>query len=96
LWQTSEHYFQAQKFLGHPKHMKEVFNAKGPMQAALMGRDKKRPLRQYWEYVKDEIMYNLSDSDLCILLRYCEEYNIFDKDGNVNRNRLKRLFSENK
>ena len=41
-------------------------------------------------------MFELYDQDLCILLRYCEDYNIFDKEGNVNRNRLERLFKDNK
>ncbi len=50
----------------------------------------------YKRFYKDEIMFELSDQDLCILLRYCEDYNIFDKEGNVNRNRLERLFKDNK
>jgi ribA/ribD-fused uncharacterized protein len=58
-WKTAEHYFQAQKFLGSKKDMKDVFNAKGPMEAALIGRDKRRPLRRDWEKIKDEVMYKV-------------------------------------
>jgi len=60
LWQTSEHYYQAQKFAGAEgsgKHMKDVFKAKGPMEAANIGRDRKRPLRKDWESAKDHVMY---------------------------------------
>lgn len=54
-WETSEHYFQAQKFAG-TKHESEVRKAKGPREAADMGRDRQRPLRPDWEKVKDDIM----------------------------------------
>lgn len=54
-WPTSEHYFQAQKFAG-TSHETAVRKAEGPMQAASMGRDRKRPLRSDWENVKDDIM----------------------------------------
>jgi N-glycosidase YbiA len=54
-WPTSEHYFQAQKFAGTP-HEEEVRQARSPMIAARMGRDRKRPLRRDWEAVKDGIM----------------------------------------
>lgn len=55
-WPTSEHYFQAQKFVGTPDE-EEVRLAKSPMIAARMGRSRKRPLRKDWESVKDSIMY---------------------------------------
>lgn len=54
-WPTSEHYFQAQKFAGTP-HEEIIRLAKGPKAAATMGRDRKRPLRQDWEQVKDHVM----------------------------------------
>lgn len=54
-WMTSEHYFQAQKFVGSDFE-EEVRLAKTPMEAARMGRDRNKPLRQDWEQVKDEIM----------------------------------------
>src|SRR5215510_2687966 len=55
VWPTSEHYFQAQKFVG-TAHEEEIRLIKSPMIAARMGRDRKRPLRPDWESVKDEIM----------------------------------------
>jgi ribA/ribD-fused uncharacterized protein len=54
-WPTSEHYFQAQKFVGSI-YEEEVRQAKSPMDAAIMGRDRNKPLRHDWEEVKDEIM----------------------------------------
>lgn len=54
-WDTSEHYFQAQKFAG-TKHETDVYNANGPSEAARMGRERSRPLRSDWEQVKDDIM----------------------------------------
>ncbi|NET07675.1 MAG: NADAR family protein [Symploca sp. SIO2B6] len=54
-WQTSEHYFQAQKFVGTP-HIEEIRLAKTPAEAAKMGRSRTRPLRSDWEEVKDSIM----------------------------------------
>lgn len=57
-WCTSEHYFQAQKFvttdLGWFNQMRSV---KTPKDVARMGRSRQHPLRQDWEEVKDEIMY---------------------------------------
>lgn len=54
-WLTSEHYFQAQKFLG-THHLEKIRDVKTPRDAARMGRDRKRPLRSDWEQVKDDIM----------------------------------------
>ena len=54
-WPTSEHYFQAQKFVGTP-HVEAIRKAKTPKQAAEMGRDRERPLRADWEQVKDDVM----------------------------------------
>lgn len=54
-WPTSEHYFQAQKFVGTP-HAEQIRLVKTPKDAAKMGRDRSRPLRPDWEQVKDDIM----------------------------------------
>lgn len=54
-WLTSEHYFQAQKFVGTP-HAEQIRLVKTPKDAARMGRQRTRPLRQDWEQVKDDIM----------------------------------------
>ena len=57
-WPTSEHYFQAQKFAG-TQHAVAVRQARTPMLAAQMGRDRKRPLRRDWESVKDGVIRTL-------------------------------------
>jgi N-glycosidase YbiA len=56
VWPTTEHFFQARKFIG-TSHEEAVRLAKSPMDAARMGRDRKRPLRKDWEDVKENVMY---------------------------------------
>jgi len=55
VWNTSEHFFQAQKFVG-TEHEEAVRLAASPMAAAQLGRDRGRPLRDDWETVKDDVM----------------------------------------
>ena len=55
-WPTSEHAFQAQKFPKDSHHYSDVRKAKGPKEAAQIGRDRKRPLRKDWDGVKDGVM----------------------------------------
>jgi ribA/ribD-fused uncharacterized protein len=54
-WPTTEHYFQAQKFVG-TEHVEQIRRASRAKEAARMGRERKRPLRKDWEEVKDEVM----------------------------------------
>lgn len=54
-WATTEHYFQAMKFVG-TRHEAEVRAAPTPKEAANRGRDRARPLRADWERVKDDVM----------------------------------------
>ena len=54
-WPTSEHYFQAQKFVD-PRDQEEIRAAKTPMLAAQWGRDRKRKLRRDWERAKLGVM----------------------------------------
>lgn len=54
-WMTSEHYFQAKKFIG-TECEEEVRISSTPMKAANIGRDRSKPLRKDWEEVKDDIM----------------------------------------
>lgn len=55
LWPTSEHYFQAQKF--HDAGYRErIRRAHSPMDAAMLGRDRRQKLRTDWESVKVGIM----------------------------------------
>lgn len=53
---TSEHYFQAQKFVHSPDDFEAVMNASRPMRCAEIGRERHRPLREDWESVKDDVM----------------------------------------
>lgn len=54
-WPTSEHYFQAQKFVG-TEHEETVRLADSPSTAAKIGRSRLLPLRPDWEEVKDDVM----------------------------------------
>ena len=54
-WATSEHYFQAQKFVATP-HLEKVQQSKSPKDAANIGRDRSLPLRTDWNQVKDAVM----------------------------------------
>lgn len=54
-WPTSEHYFQAQKFVGTP-YVEKIRQRKTPKDAANLGRDRTLPLRSDWELVKDDVM----------------------------------------
>ena len=55
-WPTSEHYFQAQKFLDE-MFQEEIRSAPTPKESARLGRDRTKPLRADWELVKDSIMH---------------------------------------
>jgi ribA/ribD-fused uncharacterized protein len=57
-WSTSEHYFQARKFLDEMLQ-EEIRSASTPGEAARLGRDRARPLRADWELVKDDVMYEV-------------------------------------
>ena len=54
-WLTSEHYYQAQKFLD-PDLKKVIRQASTPKQAFWLGRSK--PVRSDWESIKITVMYN--------------------------------------
>lgn len=54
-WPTTEHYFQAHKFLDKA-HAEKIRKAASPMMAARLGRDRKLPLRKDWESVKIGVM----------------------------------------
>lgn len=56
-WPTSEHYFQAQKFAG-TEYEHIVRKAKGPKEAANIGRNRKNPIRRDWESIKESVMYD--------------------------------------
>lgn len=54
-WMTSEHYYQAHKYI-EPDLIAWVKSAESPMEAALRGRDPKIPKRSDWNDVKDLVM----------------------------------------
>lgn len=55
LWPTTEHYFQAQKYVGTDRYL-QIARAPTPRLAADLGRDRVQPLRSDWEQVKDAVM----------------------------------------
>ena len=57
VWQTSEHYFQGQKFEGTP-HENIIRKAPNPMKAAQLGRTRKVKIRKNWNNIKDNVMYD--------------------------------------
>lgn len=54
-WLTSEHYYQAQKFIG-TEHYHQIRQTKTAKDAAKIGRDRSLPLRNNWRTIKIEIM----------------------------------------
>lgn len=56
-WQTTEHYFQAQKFAG-TEHENKIRKAASPMKAAELGRSRKVTIRKNWDNFKDNVMYD--------------------------------------
>jgi ribA/ribD-fused uncharacterized protein len=59
VWPTSEHWFQAQKFVDTAveEELGEVIRREpSPMKAALIGRDRTKPRRADWEAVRDDLM----------------------------------------
>jgi ribA/ribD-fused uncharacterized protein len=58
-WKTSEHYYQAQKFITtEPDWFLAISEAKTPTEAASLGRDRSHLKRPDWDQVKDEIMFS--------------------------------------
>lgn len=55
-WPTSEHYFQAMKFL-NPETQNLIRSLDTPGRAAKVGR-REKPLRKDWESVKDQVMFD--------------------------------------
>jgi ribA/ribD-fused uncharacterized protein len=54
-WATTEHYFQAQKYVDTPRY-DQIATAETPRIAADLGRDRSLPIRPDWEQIKDEVM----------------------------------------
>ena len=58
-WQTVEHYYQAQKFVGSVNEglIQVIREAHTPMDAAQIGRDRTLKLRSDWDQVKQNVMW---------------------------------------
>lgn len=73
-WPTSEHAYQAYKFVdSDPEHFAAIKSCTTPRLAADMGRDTSHKLRADWESVKDSIMRSVlvakfSDPELKAIL----------------------------
>ncbi|RPJ78119.1 MAG: NADAR family protein [Alphaproteobacteria bacterium] len=68
LWPSSEHYYQAQKFID-PLLKELVRNAATPFLAAQIGRDPNLPMRDDWDDIKDGVM-------LVVLRAKFSQYNV--------------------
>jgi ribA/ribD-fused uncharacterized protein len=55
LYPTSEHYFQAEKFLDE-SYREGIRDAASPREAARLGRSREFPIRGDWESVKVDVM----------------------------------------
>lgn len=55
-WPTTEHYFQAQKFVGHP-HAERIRTVSSCTQCKKLGQVRTVPMRSDWEKVKHDVMY---------------------------------------
>jgi ribA/ribD-fused uncharacterized protein len=58
-WQTVEHYYQAQKFVGSENQglIQVIREVETPVEAAKLGRDRTLKLRSDWEQVKQLVMW---------------------------------------
>ena len=57
IWNTVEHYFQAQKFPADPNLQERIRAAKTALGAKRLGRTRTAAFRDDWETIKDEVMY---------------------------------------
>jgi len=55
-WKTSEHFFQASKYVHNPEYYEQIQLCESPNKAAILGRNRKIPLRTDWEDVKEDVM----------------------------------------
>ncbi len=55
-WNTTEHFYQAQKF-ENQAYQEKIRNAESPMKAAELGRSRKERILKNWETKKDNVMY---------------------------------------
>ena len=56
IWKTTEHYFQAQKFVDKA-YQEKIRKASTPMKAAQLGRSRKVRIMKNWDNIRDNVMY---------------------------------------
>ena len=56
IWKTTEHYFQAQKFVDKA-YQEKIRKAQTPMKAAQLGRSRKVRIIKNWDSIGDNVMY---------------------------------------
>jgi ribA/ribD-fused uncharacterized protein len=58
-WPTTEHYYQAQKYVGTPDQFlcEQIYQAPSPVAAAALGRNPIYRIREDWDLVKVDVMY---------------------------------------
>lgn len=60
IYPTSEHAYQAQKFVRtSPKRAKQIHEAESPWEAAKLGRDRNVSIRSDWDGVRVQVMYSV-------------------------------------
>lgn len=57
IWKTTEHYFQAQKFVDKA-YQEKIRKASTPMKAAQLGRSRKVRIVKNWDNIRDNVMYD--------------------------------------
>ncbi len=57
FWKTSEHYYQAQKF-NYDEAINKIIKADTPKEASLIGRDRKYVIKDNWDEIKNEVMFD--------------------------------------
>ncbi|CAF1297871.1 unnamed protein product [Rotaria sordida] len=57
IWPTSEHYFQAQKFIFHERHFKHILKLATPREIFDYAQAHKSLVRPDWPDIKNEVMY---------------------------------------
>lgn len=71
-WKTVEHYYQANKFV-EDEVRNLVINAETPKMASAIGRNRNYKIRDDWEQVKNEIMYD------AVLAKFLAHPNLAEK-----------------
>lgn len=88
-WKTSEHYYQAQKFDDYTVR-EMIINADTPKIASNIGRDRQFKIRDNWEEIKQDVMYDAvyykfkAHSDICQKLLDTGEEEIVEETAKEN------------